>query len=76
MTKSNSTPKPPNSQSTPDSDQTPQDADANTSPPERDGFFRRVRRELQPKPIHPSEAEEVVVMEDLPAAKVEPDEKN
>ena len=71
-------PTPPNPKPAPDSEETPQDADVSTSPPEpeRDGFFRRVRRELQPKPIHPSEAEEVVVMEDLPAAKVEPDEKN
>ena len=38
-------------------------ADANTSTPERDGFFKRVRRELNPEPIHPSEAEEIVIMD-------------
>jgi len=53
-----STPKPPNSP-TPDSEETRPDE---TSPPERDGFFRRVRRELKPKPVHPSEAEEIVIM--------------
>jgi hypothetical protein len=39
-------------------------ADANTSTPERDGFFKRLRRELNPEPIHPSEAAEIVIMED------------
>jgi len=38
-------------------------ADANTSTPERDGFFKRLRRELNPEPIHPSEAEEIVIMD-------------
>jgi hypothetical protein len=38
-------------------------ADANTSTPERDGFFKRVRRNLNPEPIHPSEAEEIVIMD-------------
>lgn len=46
---------------TPDSEETRQSADANTSTPERDGFFKRVRRELNPEPIHPSEAKEIVV---------------
>ena len=61
-----STPKPPNSQPTPNSEQTPQNADANTSPPEvrATGFFNRVRQELKPESIHPSEAEEIVIMED------------
>ena len=40
---------------TPDSGQ-----DKNSSTPERDGFFRKVRRGLQ-KPLHPSEVEEIVV---------------
>lgn len=49
---------------TPGSEETRQnDADKNTSSPERDGFFRRVRRGLH-EPIHPSEAEEIVVMDD------------
>jgi hypothetical protein len=40
--------------------------DEDTSSPERDGFFRRVQRELKPAPppVHPSEAEEIVI--DLP----------
>jgi hypothetical protein len=38
-------------------------ADANTSTPERDGFFKKVRRKLAPEPIHPSEAEEIVIMD-------------
>jgi len=38
-------------------------ADANTSTPERDGFFKRLRRGLNPEPIHPSEAEEIVIMD-------------
>lgn len=41
----------------------PPAADANSSTPERDGFFKRVRRELNPEPIHPSEAEEIVIMD-------------
>jgi hypothetical protein len=28
------------------------------------GFFHRVRRELNPAPIHPSEEAEIVIMED------------
>jgi hypothetical protein len=32
----------------------------NTSPPEREGFFKRVRRGLH-EPIHPSEEKEIVV---------------
>ena len=49
---------------------TPEDTrpnpDENTSPPEvrATGFFNRVRRELKPESIHPSEAEEIVIMED------------
>ena len=39
-------------------------ADANTSTPERDGFFKRLRRKLNPEPIHPSEAAEIVIMEE------------
>jgi hypothetical protein len=39
-------------------------ADANTSTPERDGFFKRVRRELKPEPIHPTEEAEIVIMEE------------
>lgn len=37
-------------------------ADENASSPERDGFFKRVRGVLR-QPIHPSEAEEIVIME-------------
>jgi hypothetical protein len=50
--------------------------DENTSPPkERDGFFRRVQRELKPEspPVHPSEQEEIVV--DLPPIKRKTGEK-
>ena len=36
--------------------------EATTSTPERDGFFKRLRRGLNPEPIHPSEAEEIVIM--------------
>jgi len=28
------------------------------------GFFQRVRQELNPEPIHPSEAEEIVIMDE------------
>jgi len=28
------------------------------------GFFRRVRQKLDPKPIHPSEEAEIVIMEE------------
>jgi hypothetical protein len=37
--------------------------DANSSTPERDGFFRRVQRAFKPEPppVHPSEAAEIVV---------------
>jgi hypothetical protein len=53
----------------------PADPDKKTSPPEeRDGFFRRVRRELKPEvpPVHPSEAEEIVI--DLPPIRRNTDE--
>jgi hypothetical protein len=56
------TPKP--TPASPDSEKTLPNSGDNTSPPERDGFFRRVRRGLNPEPIHPSEAEEIVIMPD------------
>jgi hypothetical protein len=49
------TPEKQNLSATPDSDKAAKD---NSSTPERDGFFRRVRRELKQ---HPTEAEEIVV---------------
>jgi len=58
------TPKP-----TPETQNSPADPaeetrnDASTSTPERDGFFKRVRRKLTPEPVHPSEAEEIVIMD-------------
>jgi hypothetical protein len=52
------TPTPEKQKATPDSEAARQDE--NSSTPERDGFFRRVRREPH-KPIHPSETEEIVV---------------
>jgi hypothetical protein len=57
-------PKPTPEQNLPASpaEETP-NADANTSTPERDGFFKRVRRDLKPETIHPSEAEEIVIMD-------------
>jgi hypothetical protein len=46
---------------TPEKQNSPAAPDENTSSPERDGFFRRVQRVLKPKPIHPTEEEEIVV---------------
>jgi hypothetical protein len=63
MTTPTPTPQEENSPQAPD-EKTLQSADANTSFPERDGFFKRVRRQLNPEPIHPSEAEEIVIMEE------------
>jgi hypothetical protein len=57
-------PKPtPKQSESPDSEETRQNPGDETSTPERDGFFKRVRRKLQSKPIHPSEEAEIVVME-------------
>jgi hypothetical protein len=52
------TPKTQNSPKPPDSEE--------TRPADATGFFNRVRRELKPeeKPIHPSEAAEIVIMEE------------
>jgi hypothetical protein len=46
---------------TPETQNLPAAPDENTE--ERDGFFRRVRRELRPDspPVNPSEAAEIVV---------------
>jgi len=52
-----------------------------SSPEERDGFFRRVRRELKPEvppvhpsePVNPSEAKEIVI--DLPPIRRKTDEQ-
>ena len=35
-----------------------------TTPTGTTGFFHRLRRELQPEPIHPSEATEIVIMDE------------
>jgi len=51
------------SKPTPEKQNLPATPDENTSSPERDGFFKRVRRELKPEPVHPSEAAEIVIME-------------
>ena len=55
MTEPTPTPEKQNPPAAPNSDQ-----DENSSTPERDGFFKRVRRGLH-EPIHPSEAKEIVV---------------
>jgi hypothetical protein len=64
MTQPKSTPEKPQSPATPDEKDT-------SSTPERDGFFRRVRRELNPEPVHQSEDEEIVIM---PGEGAEPNE--
>jgi hypothetical protein len=53
------TPENQNSSEAPDSEKTRLN-------PATTGFFNRVRRELKPEeqPIHPTEADEIVVMED------------
>ena len=51
------TPEEQNSPAAPDAEKPSQE---NSSTPERDGFFKRVRRGLH-EPIHPSEAKEIVV---------------
>lgn len=56
MTEPTPTPEKQNLSATPDSQEANQDK--NSSTPERDGFFKRVRRGLKP---HPTEAEEIVV---------------
>jgi hypothetical protein len=49
---------------TPQEENSPQ-APATETPGTTTGFFNRVQIELKPtKPIHPSEAEEIVIMED------------
>ena len=58
MTEPTPTPEKQNLSATPDSQEANQDK--NSSTPERDGFFKRVRRGIN-KPIHPSETEEIVV---------------
>jgi hypothetical protein len=63
MTTPKPTPETQNSPAAPD-EKTSQSADANTSFSQRDGFFKRVRRELNPEPVHPSEAKEIVIMEE------------
>ena len=57
MTTPKPTPEKQNLSATPNSEESGQE---NSSTPERDGFFKRVRRGLH-KPIHPSETEEIVV---------------
>jgi len=58
MTTPTPTPKTQNSPEAPDSEET-RSEDAT-------GFFNRVRRELNPeeRPVHPTEAAEIVIMED------------
>jgi hypothetical protein len=52
------TPKTQNLPEAPDSEE--------TCPADATGFFNRVRRELKPEeePVHPSEAAEIVILED------------
>lgn len=52
------TPKTPNSPEAPDSEE--------TRPADATGFFNRVRRELksEQEPVHPTEAAEIVIMDD------------
>lgn len=59
MTTPKPTPEQQNSPEAPNSKET-------RSNPDATGFFNRVRRELKPeeKPIHPTEAAEIVIMED------------
>jgi hypothetical protein len=47
---------------TPEEENSPQ-APA-TETPRTTGFFKRVQRELNPEPMHPSEAAEIVVIMD------------
>jgi hypothetical protein len=63
MTKPTPTPKKQNPPATPDSREPGQDE--NSSTPERDGFFKRVR----PGKPHPTEAEEIVI--EMPIAKTD-----
>jgi hypothetical protein len=59
-----STPKPPEKpQPAPDSEQTSQNADEKASLPKRDGFFDRVRQNLNPE-TNQQKGEEIVVMDD------------
>lgn len=62
MTTPNPTPEKPNSPAAPDSEETRPNPADKTLP--RMGFFNRVQQELKSEPIHPSEAAEIVVMED------------
>ena len=56
-------PTPQQNPTSPDSsDETPSSQDETSG---KTGFFNRVQRELKPKPVHPSEAEEIVIMDDL-----------
>jgi hypothetical protein len=61
---------------TPKEQNPPAAPDENTSPPERDGFFRRVRRVFNPvsPPVHPSEREEIVI-DSPPIKRTDPDEQ-
>ena len=58
MTTPKPTPETQNSSEAPDSEE--------TRPADATGFFKRVRRGLNPeeKPIHPTEAEEIVIMDE------------
>ena len=56
------TPTPQQKPTSPDSsDETPSSQDETSR---KTGFFNRVQQELKPKPAHPSEAEEIVIMDD------------
>ena len=59
MTEPTPTPKEQNLPVSPAEETRQNAADENTSSPERDGFFKRVRRELRPAP---TEAEEIIIM--------------
>jgi hypothetical protein len=57
MTTPKPTPKTQNSPEAPDSEE--------TRPEDATGFFNRVRRELKPEePMHPTEAAEIVIMDE------------
>jgi len=58
MTTPTPTPEKQNSSESGDSEET------TLTPAETTGFFHRVRQELNPEPIHPSEEAEIVIMDE------------
>jgi hypothetical protein len=57
MTEPTPTPEKQDPPAAPDSEKTRPNPDAT-------GFFKRVRQELDPEPVHPSERDEIVVMDE------------